>query len=189
MHKRTKTILAIILFILILFLCYVGYMHLSKNYGQSQTTKTESGTTEKETEKTKVPDFTVYDQNGKVVHLSDYKGKPVVINFWASWCPPCKSELPHFEEIYQSEKDKVVFLMVDLTDGERETQDKAQSYMQSMHYTFPVYFDLDENAAMTYGIRSIPMTLFIDKDGYVSEGHTGAITLDTLKAGIEAIAK
>ncbi len=133
------------------------------------------------------PDFTVYDKDGKPVKLSDMKGTPVVLNFWASWCPPCKAEMPDFDEIAKEYAGKVVFMMVNLTDGVQETQGSAQAHIDLMGYTFPVYFDLDSDAAYKYGIQSIPTTFFIDEKGNLIAYGEGAMDADTLKRGISMI--
>ena len=141
-----------------------------------------------EPERVKAPDFTVQDMDGKQVKLSDFIGRPVVINFWASWCPPCKVEMPEFEEVYQELGGEVAFLMIDLVDGQRETKEKGAEYVQGQGFTFPVYFDLGE-AATAYGIRSIPTTYFIDARGYLIAGAQTAINAETLHKGIALINK
>ena len=133
------------------------------------------------------PDFTVYDLEGNEVHLSDFRGKPVVLNFWASWCGPCKSEMPDFNEKYQELGDDVQFLMINLTDGTTETVEGASSFIASMGYTFPVFYDTSSMAAARYGVSSIPTTFFIDAEGYAIARATGAIGIDTLQAGIDLI--
>ena len=142
---------------------------------------------EEDVEPDPAPDFTVYDKDGKPVKLSDMKGTPVVLNFWASWCPPCKAEMPDFDEIAKEYEGKVAFMMVNLTDGQSETQSSAQAFIDSMGYTFPVYFDLDSDAAYKYGVQSIPTTYFIDAQGNLIAGATGAIDGDTLRRGISMI--
>jgi thiol-disulfide isomerase/thioredoxin len=132
------------------------------------------------------PDFTVYDADGNEVSLADFAGEPVVINFWASWCPPCKAELPDFEAAYKEVSD-VRFLMVNLTDGQRETQKTADDFIADSGYTFPVYYDSAGSASQVYGISSIPMTLLVDADGYVRGYAVGMIDEETLRSGIERI--
>jgi len=124
---------------------------------------------------------------GKPVKLSDFAGKPVVLNFWASWCPPCKSEMPHFNTVYQDQKDEVVFLMIDQTDGQRETKAKGLQYVADQGFDFPIYFDTELEASTAYGISSIPTTLFINPAGKIVNGYRGAIDEATLRSGIESI--
>ena len=130
------------------------------------------------------PDFTAYGDDGATVKLSGYIGKPVVLNFWASWCPPCKSEMPHFNSVYEEVKEDVIFLMVNLTDGVLETEENGRQYITENGYTFPVLYDKDQEAAYAYGIRSIPSTVFIDEDGTIAAGVVGAISEETLRLGI-----
>ena len=134
-----------------------------------------------------VPDFTILDMDGNEVKLSDFFGKPIVLNFWASWCPPCKAELPDFEEACKRYEGKVTFLMVNLTDGKRETVEVAKEYVASQGYTFPVYFDTKYEAAYTYGVSSIPQTYFINADGSLEARATGMISAAQLEKGIGMI--
>lgn len=140
-------------------------------------------------ELTKSPDFTVYDLEGNAVKLSDFIGKPVVLNFWASWCGPCKSEMPEFEQKYRELGSEVQFLMVNMTDGGQETVEKASGFIEQAGYTFPVYYDTDMDAAMTYGVTSIPTTYFIDAEGNGIAWAQGMIDAETLQTGIDMIAK
>lgn len=91
--------------------------------------------------KNTAPDFPVLDADGNTVRLSDMFGKPVVINFWATWCPPCKRELPDFDRLCREYGDRVVFMMVNLTDGRRDTVDGTKKFVSEKGYTFPVYFE------------------------------------------------
>ena len=134
-----------------------------------------------ESEAIYAPDFTVYNAEGEQVSLSDMAGKPVIINFWATWCPPCRSELGYFEEAYKTYGDEIEFMMVDLTDGTEETVEGVQAFAEENGYTFPVYYDLDADAAYTYGIYAIPVTIAVNGDGTVSFGRVGAIEQETLQ--------
>ena len=133
------------------------------------------------------PDFTVYDKDGKEVKLSDFQGKPVILNFWATWCTYCKMHMPVFEEAFQTYGEDIHFLMVNLTDGSRETVDSASSYIEERGYSFPVYFDTDYSAAIAYGASSIPVTYFIDGEGHGIAYGMGALDAETLQTGIDMI--
>ena len=133
------------------------------------------------------PDFTVYDREGNTVRLSDFLGKPVVLNFWASWCGPCKNEMPDFEEIYKEYGNDIHFLMVNLTDGDRETMKTATNFLDNSGYTFPVYYDKDTDAALTYQVYGIPVTYFINAKGHLIAQGTSALDADTIKRGIGMI--
>ena len=133
------------------------------------------------------PEFTVYDLDGKEVHLSDFFGKPIVLNFWASWCGPCQMEMPDFNEKYLEIGEKVQFLMVNMTDGSRETVESASAFIAEQGYSFPVFYDTDMDAAAVYSVYSLPTTYFIDVEGYTVARATGAISGETLQRGIDMI--
>ena len=133
-----------------------------------------------------LPDFTVYDLEGNPVTLHEYFGKPIVLNFWASRCGPCRSEMPGFNKQYLELGDEIQFLMINMTGG-REILSNATSYLAEQGFEFPVFFDLDLDAAITYGVSSLPMTLFIDRDGYLVAYTPKSITEETLLRGIDLI--
>ena len=151
----------------------------------TESAPTEAASTE--APKIAAPDFTVYDIDGNEVKLSDYLGKPVVLNFWASWCGPCKMEMPDFDEKAKELERKVQFLMVNLTDGSQETVETASAFIAAQGYTFPVFYDTDQSAAYAYGVYSIPTTYFIDAEGYAVAYAGGAIGADVLQKGIDMI--
>ena len=136
-----------------------------------------------------MPDFTVYTADNKAVTLHEKLKKPVVVNFWATWCPPCQSEMPAFNELYKEYGKDVEFMMIDLTDGERDTVESVKAFLSEKGYDFPVYYDTQMNAASVYGVSSIPMTLFIDEDGNLLNYKVGAISEDELKMQLESMVK
>ena len=133
------------------------------------------------------PDFTVYDLEGNAHKLSDFRGKPVIVNFWASWCGPCKSEMPDFQAKFEEYGEDIQFLMVNLTDGSQETVDSAQDYIHGQGYTFPVYFDTDYSGAIAYAVNAIPATYFIGADGTLVAYGKSAMSADTLQRGIDML--
>ena len=200
MNNKKKFVILLSAFIILLGGAYALYAKLGQNLKPDQMAVQDSQETEqtKENEQSDVPendasektpatDFTVYDIEGNEVHLSDSIGKPVVLNFWASWCGPCKMELPDFEEKYLEMGEDIQFLMVNLTDGTRETKEIASEYIASEKYTFPVLYDTESIAADTYQVYSIPTTYFIDAEGYLIAQATGAIDGETLQQGIDMI--
>ena len=154
--------------------------------GENSTNKSEETNSSENTENqlTLAPDFTVYDLEGNEVNLSDFFGKPIIVNFWASWCGPCKNEMPDFQKAYETYGNDILFMMVNMTDGSRETVDSAKSFIEKSGYTFPIYFDKDESALYAYYVYSIPATYFINSDGTLAAYVRGMINEEAL---LEAI--
>lgn len=189
--KSKKILIYIISMVILFVVATVGYRFLSERYTNEPL---ENLTNEKIREnkllvKNMAKDFTVYNMEGEQVKLSDYKGeKPVVINFWASWCPPCKEEMPFFQEATNTySSDDIEILMINLTDGRRETKETALNYMKENNYNMNVMFDIEFSAAESYIINSIPRTIFVDKDGYISGEYSGMINRDLLNDNIEKL--
>ena len=113
----------------------------------SKQTQTQAPETEESAQTIPYVDFTAVDLEGNEVSLSDYIGKPIVLNFWASWCPPCKSEMPDFDAVAKELDGEVVFLMVDMVDGMQETKDKGAQFIKEQGFSFPVLYDVNQEAA------------------------------------------
>lgn len=107
-------------------------------------------------------DFELPDLKGRKVRLSDYRGKVVLLNFWTTWCPECRIEMPAFERLHQHFKDHpFAMLSIDL----REPQEVVQKFFQRYQLTFPALLDSDGRVAQSFGIRSIPTSFIIDQSG------------------------
>lgn len=140
-------------------------------------------------------DFEVMNVDGETVALADFlDGKPIVINFWASWCPPCRSEMPAFQKAYDQYGDQVHFLMINVTDDERETRASANSFIAENSFTFPVYYDFhlanqeyDQSASYTYQATSLPSTFFINKNGNFQFYAVGALDESQLFEAIDTL--
>ena len=133
--------------------------------------------------------FTMTDKDGNSLKLSSLTGKPIVVNFWATWCGWCTLEMPDFEEMYKKYGDRVNFAMVNVTGGS-ETVAKAKKYIEEQGYTFPVYFDTLQEGAQKYGTDyGIPMTFFFDEMGNSVAYIEGAANAATIEQGIGMILK
>lgn len=132
------------------------------------------------------PDFTVIDENGNDVKLSDFKGKPVVINFWTTWCGYCVMEMPDFDEAAKKHTD-VQFLMINVTDNQGETVEYATEFIEEQGFEFELFFDVYQDASLTYGVNSYPRTYFINADGELVTYAAGMLDAESLEKGIELI--
>jgi thiol-disulfide isomerase/thioredoxin len=125
------------------------------------------------------PEISLMSTDGTLVNLSDFKGKPVIINFWATWCPPCRAETPDLQEVHRELGDKVAILSVNATS--QDGGDVA-GFMREFGVTFTVVLDPEGKAFEAYNIRGLPTTIFVDRAGIVNEVFTGAVN----KAYIES---
>lgn len=152
----------------------------------SQNTDTNS----EEDKKIEALDFTLYDQYGKEHKLSDYRGKKVFLNFWATWCPPCRAEMPHIEDLYKeyekNSKDVIILGVASPNVGKEGNQQYIEDFLKENNYTFPVVFDDGGMLSYQYGFSSLPSTLIIDEDGYITKYIPGAMNKSTMKSLIES---
>lgn len=127
-------------------------------------------------------DIVLTDMSGKQVSLDSFKGKTVVLNFWATWCPPCRGEMPEFDELNKEfqKTGEAVLLAVNLTDGKRETPERVAEFLRETGYTMTVLLDEKQEAASFFGVRYIPTTFILDKDGRLAGQIQGATTKDAV---------
>lgn len=124
------------------------------------------------------PDFTLKNLEGEKVNLSDFKGQPVLINFWATWCPPCRFEMPAIQKMYdQYKEDGFVVLAVDV----QESITQVQQYIDQGGYTFPVLLDYTGEISDLYRIRAFPTSYFVDPEGNIAVAHRGMMTESVLQ--------
>lgn len=194
MKKNRPLLILAVAFVVILAAAAILYSTLSSQMGGNQLAVTGSDPVDpseapQETEavKTPAPDFTLLDIDGNEVSFSDFAGKPAIINFWSSDCPPCKQEMPHFETAYQTYGDQIHFMMIDSIGGRSDTMAIGKKYIQSEGYTFPTFYDTEQSAQSAYGITAFPTTFFVDADGYLVAWAQGMLDETSLQKGIDMI--
>jgi len=191
MESKKSFIISVLLLILLVGGAAVLYNYLSKNATipspDAVTEETETITEDHSKNLNAAPDFAVTNSDGNIVKLSDLKGKPVVINFWASWCGICANEMPSFQKAYDTYGQDVEFMMINLTDGMRESKEDADNFISENSYSFPVYYDTEREAAYAYYVSGIPVTYFVDKDGNLVTGIRGGADFETIQQCIDMI--
>ena len=130
------------------------------------------------------PDFVLQDLDGNLVRLSDFRGKTVVLNFWATWCPPCRAEMPALQAMYDQRlpQDDFVVLAVDLLF--EDSAGAVTDFVDDFELTFPVLLASEESVVRRYGVRGLPATFFIDRDGVLRDRALGPVFGDLLPLGI-----
>ena len=180
--KNKSLIITAVALAVILGAAVLVYPSLSQKASEELTTKAADEQTTNAYPQ--YADITIYDNKGNAVQLSDFIGKPVIVNFWATWCGYCLQEMPDFEEAYRLYGEDIQFLMVNTDDG----ISKGEQYISSRNFTFPTYYDLDYSAYMSYGLYSgIPRTLAIDADGNMVYNRSGMIDSTRLQGIIDMV--
>ena len=129
------------------------------------------------------PQFSLNSTLGKEISLADYRGRPVVVNFWATWCPPCRAEMPHFQGASVKYNGQAVVLGVD----QGEPASIVSDFGNALGITYPLLVDQDNSVNRIYGVAALPTTFFIDGDGVISEVFTGIVNQAVLEDRIERL--
>ncbi len=168
---------------------FEGTLNYFENPTKNEVENNQSLNEAQDNEKIKALDFVLYDQYGKEHKLSDYKGKTIFLNFWATWCPPCREEMPYIEELYseynKNNEDVIILGLASPNLGNEVSQSNIEKFLKEENYAFPVMFDEDASLTYQYGINSFPSTFIIDKEGYIKQYVPGAMDKETMKQIIE----
>lgn len=187
---KIKTVLAVGLLLVLGFFIGWEFVDLNKeNKANEQTPTNTSQLGDLEKQGLKIgeiaPDFTLTNLEGQEISLSDFRGKKVVLNFWASWCGPCRKEMPAMQKFYEAYKDKnVEVIAVNLTHFERK-REHVDEFVNEFGLTFPIPLDVDNEQYETYNVLTIPTTYFLDENGVIKERHLGPMTYEFMKNTIE----
>ena len=126
---------------------------------------------------TAAPDFTLFDRQGSPVSLSDFRGKVVMLNFWATWCPPCRAEMPSMERLHSKlQEEDFVLLAVNV---EESGQSAVDAFVREIPVSFPVLFDSAQEVSRLYRVSGIPQTFIIDPQGRIVQQITGGLEWDS----------
>ena len=183
MDSKIKYILFSIIFVLVIIGVSRIYNVLN-NVMQNTDFQNKTGQTQTTTLK-QARDFTIYNDKNEEINISSLKGKPIIINFWTTWCVYCKTEMDYFQELYNKYKDEAEFLMINAT--MQDEKQEVYNYIKEKAYTFPVYYDINGNAISAYKITGYPVTIFINKDFQINRTHQGMIDKETLQKNINSI--
>ena len=178
-NKKLKLTITLILTVIVIGGGYYFYNNFENDIEPNQSGDTNT-----------IPaiDFNVQNKDGINTYLSDFKdGKPIIINFWSSFCNPCVEEMPEFQKLYDDYKDKVHFIMIDSIGALGETKATGKAFIQKNNYTFPVYFDVNQNAQEAYGVYSFPTTYLINENFEIEKGGSGMINYEILSAAINEV--
>lgn len=131
------------------------------------------------------PDFTVQDAEGNDIAILSLNDRPLVLNFWATWCPYCVQELPLFDDMSAEYGEQVNFAMINATGSRSETVEMARDYIAEREFSFPVYYDVEQQGMMAYMTRSLPATVFINGRGEVVNAVLGQLNEEYLRGWID----
>ena len=132
-----------------------------------------------------IEDFPIYDLEGRKFYISDFKGKIVMLNFWATWCPPCRAEMPSMEELYREGNEDIFEIIAVSVDS--KPVGEVKSFISESGYSFPIYYDKNDSLSQKFAVRSIPTTYLIDGKGIIRQKFLGSS--DWSKLNVKALSK
>lgn len=184
--KRTGLIIAIVALIAVLAGGVIAYNALAQSGAlKNSTTAPASSESSPRLENHNSTVYTAEDVPFLLTEIAD--GKPLVINFWATWCPYCIQEMDDYQEIYNEYADRVAFAFIDCVDGQRETVADGAAWIAENGYTFPVYFDTDFDAVRDFGAANLPTTVIVSADGEILANKPGVIDPDRMRASLDSL--
>lgn len=180
---KVSSLLALTIFALLALGGYAVTKGISFS-GQEEKTPSQRGATEVSGERQQAPDFALQRLNGEIFRLSDYRGTVVAINFWATWCPPCRKEMPEFISLQGEMVGEVLFVGVSL---DKEGPEKVRNFTQAIGVNYPIVID-DGTVTKKYGpIAGIPTTFLVDREGQVRVQAMGRLTKEDLRPVLTAL--
>ena len=170
---KTRSVIVILIIILAIAIALIFNNPFSNNIERQVTTGTSKGDL--------APSFTLQDINGNNVSLEDYKGKNIILNFWASWCPPCREEMPHFQQLHEQSEDDLVVIGVNL----QESIEDQTTFLNELGINFPILQDPDRKVRSLYNVFTQPVTYFINSNGIIIDKKLGPLTIEEINEKTE----
>lgn len=195
-------LVALVALVVVLAIAFFAYDALSNargsgnsgaGAGQPVESQASESTAESESAHADAPmladyNATVYTETGTPETLVDIAdGKPLVINFWATWCPYCVDEMGDFQKIYDEYGDRVSFAFLDCVDATRETPEKAASWLEDNGYALPAYYDTKREAQYLFGASSLPTTVVVSADGEILAATPGRIDAALMRSALDSL--
>ncbi len=178
-----RKILAVCL--VLVLIGYAGYEKFIKEKEAAQPTAQEIFASKGLEIGKEAPDFEMQQLNGAKVKLSDLRGKKVILNFWATWCPPCKKEIPEMQKFNEKHGKDIAILAVNYTISEKGKAQGVQQFATEQGVTFPILLDTDSSVSNMYKVITIPTSYFIDSKGIIQQKFIGPMTYEFMKKTIK----
>ena len=184
--------ISIIVLVIVLALAFFAYDSLARTARQEQLQQAQAAAQDSDSELAHLVDYnaTVYTDTGEPLTLVEIAaGKPLVMNFWATWCPYCIKEMPDYETLHAEYGDRVSFAFVDVADGKRETVQGASEWMNDNGYDLPTFYDTTLEASYAFGATSLPTTVIVAANGDILDISVGAIDLALMRKALDSVLK